>query len=85
MRPFDDSISYIPKKTMKLMNNRFVCLATTPSETLYELFCVEGAKPENNEKAVSKLFYFILRQLFATIFIQKIHKLAKELSFSHKF
>ena len=70
---------------MKLMNNIFVCLATTPSETLYELFCVEGAKPENNEKAVSKLFYFILRQLFATIFIQKIHQLAKELSFSHKF
>ncbi|XP_023344815.1 uncharacterized protein LOC111714044 isoform X2 [Eurytemora carolleeae] len=26
-------------------------IATTPSETLYELFCVEGAKPENNEKA----------------------------------
>ena len=51
-------ISYIPKKTMKLMNKRFVCLAATPSETLYELFCVEGAKHENNEKAVSKLFYF---------------------------
>ena len=40
------------------MNKRFVCLAATPSETLYELFCVEGAKHENNEKAVSKLFYF---------------------------